>query len=468
MLTGCSKTAEVAVSEKAAEIPVSAEATEPETTEPETQAPIEESTSEPIRLFLVRHGQTYSNIKEATIGGGGNAQLTVVGRQYAYSLGQGFNAEDIKFSAAYSSTLGRAHETAAQILRGNSQDLEITEYDDLKDISWGAVEGGRIEDLHGKYGFDGNDFKAYFGTFDQEGFVSPVEGAEPTHDFAQRIDGALRQIVAENEENGGNILVVGHSSLGFYLHKYRADQDMAGLTNTSTSILEYKDGEFTLVDYDNVEYLKNGREIKDSLQPLEIKLVTTPQTIFKLAEVLEGTSDSNLNETGIRQAEALREKLDMNTVSAVYSSNLNRSKKTAAIALEGSNAQIIQNEYLNELFLGYWEAEILEVLEKNEAANLKTLLSANKISDFVPPDGGGESPFIASYRLKTVLEEIGVKYQADEKTVIVFTHPLILKAYLNSMFPEFEYEVSDDMQITTLQYASEVFTLTGCETVTSE
>ena len=472
-LTACASTSNAqkateAAKETAAESSTEATKKLADATEesPETSAAEDTTTgAKPIRIYLVRHGQTYSNIKEATIGGGGNAQLTEKGRQYAYSLGLGFDKENIKFDAAYSSTLGRAYETANQILRGDGQDMDVVQYDNLKDISWGSVEGGRIEDLEKDYGIDGNDFVSYFGTYDQTDFVSPVEGAEPTHQFSERIDAALRDIVAENEATGGNILVVGHSSLGFYLHKYRADQDMAGLTNTSTSILEYKDGEFSLVDYDNVEFLEDGIEIRENFKPLEIKLVTTPQTIFKTADVLEGTSDSDLNENGVRQAEQLKDVLGESSVGAVYSSNLNRSRRTADIALDGMNLEPVESENLNELFLGFWEAEHKEVLEETEKENLDKLFSAKDILNFAAPDGDGENPAVAAYRLKNTLQDIGVVHQADENTIVVFTHPHILTAYLNAEFPEYDVEVSDDMQIVTLEYASEIFTVTGSETV---
>lgn len=79
------------------------------------------SDSDALYFYLVRHGQTYSNIKEMTIGGGGNAQLTTKGRYDARSLGLGL--EDVDFIAGYSSTLGRAHETASNILTGRNMDI---------------------------------------------------------------------------------------------------------------------------------------------------------------------------------------------------------------------------------------------------------------------------------------------------------------------------------------------------------
>lgn len=81
-----------------------------------------------LHFYLVRHGQTWSNSKEMTIGGGGNAQLTPKGRYDANSLGLGL--AEIDFIGGYSSTLGRAYETANRVLRG--RDLSVVKIEDRR------------------------------------------------------------------------------------------------------------------------------------------------------------------------------------------------------------------------------------------------------------------------------------------------------------------------------------------------
>jgi probable phosphoglycerate mutase len=117
-------------------LPTTAVLSQTAATQPQDQANTEQTKT--LRFYLVRHGQTYSNIKEMTIGGGGNAQLTPKGRYDASSLGLGL--AEVEFIAGYSSTLGRAYETANQILRGRN--MQVKQIDDLKDISWGDAEGG--------------------------------------------------------------------------------------------------------------------------------------------------------------------------------------------------------------------------------------------------------------------------------------------------------------------------------------
>lgn len=411
----------------------------------------------PLRFYLVRHGQTYSNIKEATIGGGGNAQLTATGRKLAFSLGMGMEDEDIQFIAAYSSTLGRAHETAHWILSGAGQvDLPITERDGLKDISWGAVEGGRIADLEKKYGVDGNDFEYYFGNYFDEDYVGPVEGTESTRQFADRFEAALLEIAKEHEGESGNILVTAHSTIGFYLSKF-SDGKPAGTPNTSACIVEYADGEFSLVEYGNVAYLNDGREKYDAMRPLEIVLVTTPQTIFQQAGVLEGSSDSNLTEAGQKAAESLGNKMAGGAPLAVYASELNRSKKSSEIAFGGKNIALSLDSRLDEMFLGYWEAEKISVLEKTDYANYRLLTSANYISSMPAVEGAGEKADRAAARLEGALRDMGEKHLSSEGKIVVFTHPFILKAFLNEQFPTYQVPASKNMQVVTLTFKDDVF-----------
>lgn len=296
-----------------------------------------------LRFYLVRHGQTYSNIKEMTIGGGGNAQLTPKGRYDASSLGLGL--AEVEFIAGYSSTLGRAYETANQILRGRN--MQVKQIDDLKDISWGDAEGGRIDDLTDKFGHSGNDFAFYFGAYNDPAFKSPVN-AENMADFSARFEGALRQIATQHADQDGNILVTAHSSMAFYLQKYRANQPLAGLANTSVSVLEFKDGQFHLIDFNNTDYLESGYARAKALPPLEITLVVNPLTQLQQAGVMEGTTDSDFTDAGEKANQQLHRTLKSTRFIAAYSSELGRGYKTAQRVMADHQIPVQQDNQLNE------------------------------------------------------------------------------------------------------------------------
>ncbi|CAI1530145.1 Alpha-ribazole phosphatase [Serratia fonticola] len=421
----------------------------------QTVDPLHASTEQTktLRFYLVRHGQTYSNIKEMTIGGGGNAQLTPKGRYDASSLGLGL--AEVEFIAGYSSTLGRAYETANQILRGRN--LQVKQIDALKDISWGDAEGGRIDELTDKFGHSGNDFTFYFGAYNDPAFKSPVN-AENMADFSARFEDALRLIAAQHPDQNGNILVTAHSSMAFYLQKYRANQPLAGLANTSVSVLELKDGQFRLIDFNNTDYLKSGYAREKALPPLEITLVVNPLTQLQQVGVMEGTTDSDFTDAGEKVNQQLHRTLQSTQFIAAYSSELGRGYKTAQRVMADHQIPIQQDSQLNEIFLGHWEAEKVATLKSDQSEAARNLFSANKLIRFVAPDEG-ENGEIAAYRLDKFLSAIGQKYEFSQGKVIVFTHPLILNAFFNKRLPDSSWQPSQGMQVVTLAYKNEAFSV---------
>lgn len=425
----------------------------------QTESRAETEQTNTLRFYLVRHGQTYSNIKEMTIGGGGNAQLTKKGRYDASSLGLGL--ADVDFIAGYSSTLGRAYETANQVLRG--RDMQVTQIENLKDISWGNAEGGRIDDLTEKFGHSGNDFAFYFGTYNDPDFKSPVN-AENMYQFSARFEDALRQIAAQHQNQNGNILVTGHSSMAFYLQKYRANQPLAGLANTSVSILELKEGKFTLLDFNNTEYLTSGYAKEKALPPLEITLVVNPLTLLQQAGVMEGTTDSDFTAAGIKANQRLSEALKSARFIAAYSSELGRGYKTAQRVMVNHPTPVVQESRLNEIFLGHWEAEKVVTLKGNNSEAARNLFSTNQVIHFVSPDEG-ETGEIAAYRLNSFLTSIGHKYEFNQGKVIVFTHPFIVRSFLNKHLPNQVLTPTDGMQTITLQYKNETFNVKDIKTI---
>ncbi|WP_025118937.1 MULTISPECIES: histidine phosphatase family protein [unclassified Serratia (in: enterobacteria)] len=406
-----------------------------------------------LRFYLVRHGQTYSNIKEMTIGGGGNAQLTPKGRYDASSLGLGL--AEVEFIAGYSSTLGRAYETANQILRGRN--MPVKQIEDLKDISWGDAEGGRIDDLTAKFGHSGNDFAFYFGTYNDPAFKSPVN-AENMSDFSARFENALRQIAAQHPNENGNILVTAHSSMAFYLQKYRANQPLAGLANTSVSVLELNKGKFHLIDFNNTDYLKSGYAREKALSPLEIILIVNPLTQLQQAGVMEGTTDSDFTAAGEKANQQLHQALKSTRFIAAYSSELGRGYKTAQRVMADHQIPIQQDNQLNEMFLGHWEAEKVATLKGDPSKAARDLFSANNLIHFVSPDEG-ESGENAAYRLDKCLSAIGQKYEFSQGKVIVFTHPLVLNAFFNKRLPDSSWQPSQSAQVVTLTYKNETFSV---------
>lgn len=63
--------------------------------------------------------------------------------------------------------------------------------------------------------------------------IKSVVNTENMYDFSQRFESALLDIANRHKNETGNILAVGHSSMAFYLQKYRQDKPLSGLSNTA-------------------------------------------------------------------------------------------------------------------------------------------------------------------------------------------------------------------------------------------
>lgn len=103
----------------------------------------------PTRIIVVRHGETEWNV-EGRLQGSQDSALTHRGRTQSERLGRAL--KKLKISAAYSSDLGRAQETARIALAWASKTNVRFEVDPrLREISYGKIEGltwREVEELH--------------------------------------------------------------------------------------------------------------------------------------------------------------------------------------------------------------------------------------------------------------------------------------------------------------------------------
>lgn len=90
------------------------------------------------------------------------------------------------------------------------------------------------------------------------------------------------------------------------------------------------------------------------------------QTAWNLAHRIQGHTDIPLDERGCRQAEAIAERLrDMN-ISAVYTSPLQRARKTAETIAAKSGCPVIDDERLIERYFGDWEGESIDAVTHSD------------------------------------------------------------------------------------------------------
>lgn len=148
------------------------------------------------RLYLVRHGEADWNA-EGRLCTRTDRPLTETGRRQATELGR--RLADVVFSSAVSSSLMRAHETAALILAGAARaDAPAVTIDSrLVEVDFGPFEGWTEDDLAADP--RGRAWRA--------GTLHEIEGMESDEQARARAEAVFDDLGANAQ---GTILVVSH------------------------------------------------------------------------------------------------------------------------------------------------------------------------------------------------------------------------------------------------------------------
>ena len=137
----------------------------------------------------------------------------------------------------------------------------------------------------------------------------------------------------------------------------------------------------------------------------------------------QGQSDIELNATGIRQAERLRDRVNGERIDAIYSSDLRRALTTAEIVASGQGLDVMICSELSEIDFGELEG-------KNFA---ETLLHPTHSRWWKSRDPqmclpGGESMNQVSSRVSQFITRINTL--SSEETILVVAHGMSLRALL--------------------------------------
>lgn len=193
-----------------------------------------------MMIYIVRHGETQWNA-EGRIQGRRDIELNEDGRRQAEAAAEALRGKT--FQALITSPLSRAKQTGA-ILAQYANIGEVREDARIVERDFGELDGARFtEDVRHRL------------------YQEKVQGAESLEEVAERMYAAFREYVREYE---GDILVVSHGAAITALLK-RVDAHLqrmhVHLNNASFSLLEWKDDEFSVINYNlDAAYLNGGED----------------------------------------------------------------------------------------------------------------------------------------------------------------------------------------------------------------
>lgn len=150
---------------------------------------------------------------------------------------------------------------------------------------------------------------------------------------------------------------------------------------------------------------------------MQILLVRHGATDWNLQGRCQGTTDLDLNEVGVRQAEQIAASLSNQTIHGIYSSNLKRAQQTARFFGQHHQLPVLLETEVRELDHG--ELEGLTFTEINKTYSQFIQKWRSEPAEIQVP--GGERLVDVAHRAWNGLNRVVQRHSAEE-TVIVVSH----------------------------------------------
>lgn len=195
-----------------------------------------------MKIYFVRHGETEWNTQRR-FQGRKNSPLTETGWEQAKKIAE--SLREIPFTAIYSSSLGRARETAGEIQKGRSISSEIM--DEFIEISMGSLEGKTKSDFEREYPKQFLDYKNACLNYDPSSYQG-----ETFQEIQKRLRKGLA-LLSERHQEEEIVAVVSHGMSLQILFTDLRHGDLSHLKeemlpkNTEVRIVEYQNGRFEIL-----------------------------------------------------------------------------------------------------------------------------------------------------------------------------------------------------------------------------
>lgn len=205
-----------------------------------------DSTPQPTRILLVRHGQTDWN-QEQRIQGQTDIALNQEGESQARLLAQSLASEPL--DAIYASDLGRARATALAVAQRQGRDLRVDGA--LRERNYGCFEGLRFADIESQW----PDLASAWRRRDPH-FAPPA--AETLLQLRERVIPAVHRIAARHA--GEHIMLVTHGGVIDVVYREAAGMDLTqhrtwDLSNTALNRLLWSEQRLAIVAWGDTAHL---------------------------------------------------------------------------------------------------------------------------------------------------------------------------------------------------------------------
>ena len=159
------------------------------------------------------------------------------------------------------------------------------------------------------------------------------------------------------------------------------------------------------------------------MEPTRIIAIRHGETSWNADARIQGQLDIGLNETGRWQARRVGKALAEESITAVYSSDLERAQATAQPISDVKGVPVIPHEGLRERSFGMFEGKTFDEIHQawpEHAQNWR-----KRIPEWQPPEGG-ESLIELRERVTRTLEHLASRHPGEQ--IVVVAHGGVLDA----------------------------------------
>ena len=391
-----------------------------------------------LRILLVRHGLSSFNLEHRIQGRDDLSSLTEEGVKQALATGEALR--DVPITAAYSSPLRRAHDTATALLAAHGGGLEPQLDDDLLEVDLAPWSGLLSTDVQERFPEAYHTWKQHPEQLQlQRGDGSSYAPIPELMDQSRRFVDRLLAQHSPASSSSQTVLVVGHNAILRCLLLSLLGLDATGfrrlrVDNASLSVLNLSakpDGGVSV----QIESL-NGTthlhgEVCGGRLPAKgagprLLLVRHGETDWNRQGRFQGQIDIPLNENGRAQAAAAGDFLRKVAFQRAYTSSMSRPRQTAeGILRHHPGVPLTSVRDLVEIGHGEWEG----CLESEISQGWGELLAAWKSAPETVQMPDGETIHDVWDRSLRGWNTIAASLHSDE-TALVVAHDAVNKTIL--------------------------------------
>ena len=159
------------------------------------------------------------------------------------------------------------------------------------------------------------------------------------------------------------------------------------------------------------------------MEPTRIIAIRHGETSWNADARIQGQLDIGLNETGRWQARRVGKALAEESITAVYSSDLERAQATAQPISDVKGVPVIPHEGLRERSFGMFEGKTFDEIHQTWPEHAQNW--RRRIPEWQPPDGG-ESLLQLRERVTRTLEQLAARHPGEQ--IVVVAHGGVLDA----------------------------------------